>query len=296
MVVVTFPLLKNKLVQSTTGLEHHLHKLPVPIHLAYQRHSGLARECQQFCDWENAVFNFEWCKELLKLGRLQIERDTLEWLIVWADVPLADLYEIRKMQYRKALDLRREMFCMVQDKKSDVYFTLHYHIMAGMYQCAVSDHPEVKDVVVHHFTHLFRLGGLDNWACEERCLFFLYEKHFRFGNFEASLHYIRQAKKHLPEHKWDDKELSDYVFKEAVCLIYLRNYEEAEQVVKEHWTKTNEVLEKLPAELQALMQALKNPQYVGDNFQIDFLEGSYKVQLELHQLRLKSLQFENKNE
>lgn len=286
---------KFQLVQSKIGLEHHLHKLPVPIHLAYQRHSSLGRACQQFCDWENAVFNFEWCKELLNLSKLQIEKETYEWLIVWADVPLVDLYEFRKMQYRKALDLRREMLCMVQDKKSKVYITLLFHIMAGMYQCAVSDHPEVKDVVIHNFTHLFRLGKLDDWACEERCLFFLYEKYSRYGNFEASLHYIRQAKKHLPEHKRDVKEF-DYVFKEVVCLICLRNYEEAEQVVREHWAKTNEVIEKLPVEFQVLVQALKNPEYIADNFQIELLEGSYEVQLELWQLRLKSLQFENKNE
>jgi hypothetical protein len=73
--------------------------------------------------------------------------------------------------------------------------------MAGMYQCAILDHPEVKDVVVFNFTHLFSLGGLDDQACEARCLFFLYEKYSRYGNFKASLRYIQQAKNHLPEHE-----------------------------------------------------------------------------------------------
>jgi hypothetical protein len=79
------------------------------------------------------------------------------------------------------------------------------------------------------------------------------------------------------------------VFKEAVCLICLRNFEEAEQVMKEYWANTNWVIKKLPLELQVLMQALKNLQYVAENLQIESLEGSYEFQLESWQLRLESL-------
>jgi len=119
----------------------------VPIHLAFRKHSNLGFLGQDHADWEGAIFQFEWCRELLKFSRTAIEKESFDWLLVWADIPLAQLYEFRRMEFRKALDIWKEIFCLVPRDGNATYMVIaiNFHIYAGMYQCAVTDYPDFKD-------------------------------------------------------------------------------------------------------------------------------------------------------
>jgi hypothetical protein len=111
-----------------------LHQLPVPSHLAFRNHSNVGLLGQDHAAWEGAIFNFEWCRELLKLSRTAIDKESFDWLLVWTDLPLAQLYNFRKMHFKKALDRWKEMFSSLPQDNDGLAIAVYFYVHAGMYQ------------------------------------------------------------------------------------------------------------------------------------------------------------------
>ncbi|KAL3689802.1 hypothetical protein R1sor_016111 [Riccia sorocarpa] len=164
------PHFQQEVIQSTTGLEHHLEKLPVPIQLAFRVHSDRGRSSMKFADWEGAIFNYEWCKELLRLTMRihKFENKTYDWLVVWLDVPLVEVYEFWKSDFRRVLELRQEMWHKVPPDLLHIRHSVLHLKLITLYQCAVSYYPEVKNEVLKMVSKAFNFDTC--LTAEEACL------------------------------------------------------------------------------------------------------------------------------
>lgn len=290
-------LYQNKVVQSQAGLEHHLQKLPVPISLAFRRHSDFGRVCQHLADWGTAIFHFEWCKELLKLSRSATEKETYDWLTAWACVPLVELYGYGIRHFKNALDSIMEIWeCVKQDDsntlddRKDIQAQLVMLMYAARYRCAVAEYPDMKGVIVRNYGSLV---GSEEWASEESLLQYLYSSNLVHGDVEASLDCILRRKQLVNEHvsgQEHDAKIMDFVIMEALCLITLRRVEDANRVVNEYWVSSGKRQVELPAKLQLLLKACASKK-MDIRSQIELLEPS-----PLNQLRLEAFDLEEKEE
>jgi hypothetical protein len=268
--------MQSKLVQSQAGLEHHLHKLPVPYHLAFRIHGN--RGCANYDqnEWESAIFDFEWCKEILKLvmkvesGRPEIE-EACSWLMVWSSLPLANIYLFKKNQFKKALNLQMEMERMIPGGDSDelrsLKDTLRIARFTTSYQYCVShlkNVPDLKEQVVREF------GGAqrpyqDEKASENYLLTELFNAYMDHGNFNAALGFIQEAKKFLSSE--DDGGISNNVELEAFCDTKLGMDDTANKLIKSYRMATLKPVSKLPPRMQQMVKVYTQRTFTHDKSQ-----------------------------
>ncbi|KAL3683022.1 hypothetical protein R1sor_001044 [Riccia sorocarpa] len=209
-----------------------------------------------FADWEAAVFNYEWCKELLRLTmethKFEIQSETYDWLLVWLDVPLVEMYEFRKMDFRRALDLRTEMWSKVPADLSDVSNNLKTLEMVALYQCAVADYPEVKHEVLKIVSECFNFDSCS--SAEEEFLLLLHRRNHRYGNLEASCSYLDHLDRHLASaasEKSEHLEQRPWILEVQLGILFkLGRIGEVQALIQNFQRRTNKKKKDLPKALQ----------------------------------------------
>lgn len=263
--------LKFQLIQSPVGLEHHLLKLPFPVQLAFRKHGYLGRLYDlELIDWENAMFQFEFCREILETITIETNLDfekARAWLMVWVMVPLVDLYELLKKQYRMAYDLRLQMVTLFKHGYADQKSigreegSLMIDAIGAMYMWAISDYPSDSDLkrkVIQNGGRTLNLKDdltAELIILEQLTLKFMYVHE----NIEGALDLVRRTKQLLdqrcqePQQKLT-KEYADCLFEEIHCLQYLQRPDESAGVLHNYWTTTGMSKPELPWVVRAMFE------------------------------------------
>ncbi|KAG0555084.1 hypothetical protein KC19_12G143300 [Ceratodon purpureus] len=287
--------MQSQLVQSQAGLEHYLHKLPVAFHLAFRIHGK--RGCSYYDQnkWERAIFDFEWCKEILKLvtkvesGNPELEQ-TCSWLMVWASLPLNNIYLFRRNQFRKAFDLQMEMERIIPggdlDELRNLKHILRIARFTTLYQYCDSHlkNSALKEKVVRDFGS--QESNQDDKACENYLLTELCCAYLDIGNFRAALSFIVKGKQYLSSKNKDgiikNAELQVY------CYVKLGQDDVASKVIKDYKIDTRTPKSKVPPRMQK-MEKLVGPD-AKKPFTLDKPGDLDPSSLEKQQRKLKILQ------
>lgn len=244
-----------------------MHKLPVTFHLVFRIHGNRGRSYYDKNKWERAIFEFEWCREILKLvmkaepGSPEIQ-DACSWLMVWASLPLANIYVFKRNEFKKAFNLQMEMERMIPGGNSDelrsLKDTLRIARFTTLYQYCVSHvkNPDLKKEVVTDFGG--QRSNQDDKASEVFLLTELFHAYMDNGNFKAALGFIQKAKQYLS--KEDADGISKNIELEAFCYINLGMDDAAQKAIKDYGIATRTPLSKLPPRMQRMIKVGFNSQ------------------------------------
>jgi hypothetical protein len=227
---------KLQLVQSEHGLQYHLQKLPSQLGDAFHRHGECGQAAIDMGDWETARREFECCRNVVKeLIATDVGKATQDWLLVWASLPLADLYHFHEKRLKEACEIQKEMLnCVMPLQDSDEHYMV-FHTLAIFYYISLyewgysascSSNPAVrKDSAVEKYA---MLQDFDEKEAEPHICYLLAIEHFRHsGSLEDGLHWLKEAKRVWGEN-FPDKKNYDYALREASMYMLIGMYEEAE--------------------------------------------------------------------
>lgn len=251
--------MQSKLVQSHAGLEHHIHKLPVTFHREFRIHGNKGCSYYDKNKWERAIIEFERCREILKLvmkaepGSPEIQ-DACSWLMVWAGLPLANIYVFKRNKFKKAFNLQLEMERMIPGGNSDelrsLKDTLRIARFTTLYQYCVSHvkNLDLKKEVVTDFGG--QRSNQDDNAIEVFLLTELFCAYMDNGNFNTALGFIQKAKQYLS--KEDADGISKNVELEVMCYMNLGMDDAAQKAINNYSAATRTPLSKLPPRMQRM--------------------------------------------
>ncbi len=226
-----------QLVQSEHGLQYHLQKLPPQLGEAFHRHGECGQGAIDMGDWETARREFECCRNVVKeLIATDVGKATQDWLLVWASLPLADLYHFHEKRLKEACEIQKEMLnCVISLQDSDEHYMV-FHTIAIFYYISLyewghsascSSNPAVgKDSAVEKYA---MLQDFDEKEAEPDICYLLAIEHFRHsGSLEDGLHWLKEAKRVWGEN-FPDRKNYDYALWEASMYMATGRYEEAER-------------------------------------------------------------------
>jgi hypothetical protein len=230
---------KLQLVQSEHGLQYHLQKLPSQLGEAFHRHGECGQGAIDMGDWETARREFERCRNVVKeLIATDVGKATQDWLLVWASLPLADLYHFHEKRLKEACEIQEEMLnCVMSLQDSDehhmVFHTIAIFYYISLYEwghsASCSSNPAVgKDSAVEKYA---MLQDFDEKEAEPHICYLLAIEHFRHsGSLEDGLHWLKEAKRVWGEN-FPDKKNYDYALQEASMYMLNQMYEEAKKTL-----------------------------------------------------------------
>jgi hypothetical protein len=190
-------------------------------------------------DWETARREFERCRNVVKeLIATDVGKATQDWLLVWASLPLADLYHFHEKRLKEACEIQEEMLnCVMSLQDSDehhmVFHTIAIFYYISLYEwghsASCSSNPAVgKDSAVEKYA---MLQDFDEKEAEPHICYLLAIEHFRHsGSLEDGLHWLKEAKRVWGEN-FPDKKNYDYALQEASMYMLNQMYEEAKKTL-----------------------------------------------------------------
>jgi hypothetical protein len=126
-------------------------KFPSAHYLAFQKLYEIGRSSQDEGDWECAILNLELCRDLLNGLKQRFSSREFDSSLAWVDLPLVQLYQMKKKNLKKSLDLRNEVRNFLYSlRKVDplVPWAIHLNLHAAMYLCGGSNYPSLLDEIM----------------------------------------------------------------------------------------------------------------------------------------------------
>ena len=205
--------------------------------MAFRKHAKDGRLHLERDEWDKAIFNFEWCIELLMKVQSPKNEDACDWLVVWASLPLANIYQFKKKNFKRTLDVWRQIKMRMpqfEDSTSELYhlqIKVQLAIWTVEYQYVVSDLKDayLKKLVIKEVYESFKTLFQDENAAEYSLLRELSYIHSDNGYYGDALNFIQEAKKYLP--RLDDEHGVRNVLLEAFYYSSLGVHDEAHEVL-----------------------------------------------------------------
>ena len=225
------------LVESEVGLEYLLQKVPPAFDVReFRSQNSLGRAALEDGAWDRAESNLLQCKVVLRGAIEHVEDWVYARLLLWTDLPLAQLYQVRAGKsvqnvadsdvicadmLQKAMEIRKEMLLCAMDFQEEHYLLVK--VCTSWYATAEYEYgdlvmsSELKDRAVQRYVKVVP-GDICTDVGKAHLCALLWSDHYYSGNFDVSLRWIQEANR-----LWKEIDSRDWVHfqNEAQLLMKL---------------------------------------------------------------------------
>lgn len=185
--------------------------------------------------WEPALSSFSSCRDILKREEARVGKVSYGLLLLWAQIPLAQMYQLRggeegsTQMLQKAVETWGEIVEGIMPVLMDpdlkiLYSRLLSFLYTAQYDCGfANEDPEMKALAVQSYAELMGYERDLGRAERELCLLLSYDYYWS-GSFKNSLKWIREANFRL----WRETlPPATYLRWECYVLMKLKRFREA---------------------------------------------------------------------